>query len=259
MYSFERQATILKILDETGRVDVAQLSERLHTSKETIRRDLKAISKSSSLRRIHGGAVKDHIPDSMSAEFPLEIRESQNISDKLSICKAAAKRIQDGDTVFVDNSSTAIYLCHYIQPNVRVTFVTNSIRFLVESKKCGYNNQIQILFGGIMKGNNLSIYGNLALREAQDYFPNKTFVSCTGISANITVTDSSYDEIDIKRLMIKQAQEVFLLADRRKFNQLGQYYLCDLSNIDFIVTDYSPSDDSTRFLQFTNTKLIVAE
>jgi DeoR/GlpR family transcriptional regulator of sugar metabolism len=57
MYSVQRQSLILELLEKEGEVDVNKLADRLSSSRETIRRDLKELESSGLLQRTHGGAV----------------------------------------------------------------------------------------------------------------------------------------------------------------------------------------------------------
>lgn len=114
MYSIERKAEILKFLEQDGKIEVNILAEHFNTSKETIRRDLKDLEAQGALTRTHGGAVSIKLQNAQTDtpihEYPLEVRGIQNYTQKQEICKKAVSFIEDGDTVFVDNSSTTMYL-----------------------------------------------------------------------------------------------------------------------------------------------------
>ena len=76
MYSIERKAEIIKILEKTGRVEVIELYNLFHTSKETIRRDLREMEADYLLKRTHGGAVKYDQNSPSGDEFPVTVREN---------------------------------------------------------------------------------------------------------------------------------------------------------------------------------------
>ncbi len=239
MYIEERQKKILEILNNTGRVDVNQLAEDFGISKETIRRDLRALEKNHLLQRTHGGAIVQTAPSDYSeySELPVNIRSTLNIESKKAICRLAASKIHDGDTIFVDNSTTCIYLCQYLPRDKHITILTNSIPFLTECAKVLNPNLTVICLGGILKNSNLSLYGNLTMKTALDYIPSKAFVSCTGIISSSQITDFGVQEIDVKRAVLQTAKEVFLLADHSKFRSAGQVYLGTFSDIDYLITD----------------------
>lgn len=242
MYTEERQSKILNSLSTAGRIDVSELSSMFQVSRETIRRDLRLLEREHKLLRTHGGAILPEQDASAfkpkdAAEPSVEVRTTLNIPEKEIICKYAAARIVNGDTIFVDNSTTCIHLYQYIPQNMQITFLTNSIPFLVECAKTSCPNHTIVCLGGILKKTNLSIYGNVALENAKQYFPSKAFISCTGITDQSQVTDSGIQEIDIKKTLLSVSKEVYLLADHTKFRSAGQVYLSSLSEMDYIITD----------------------
>lgn len=262
MYNLERQSEIMYRLKSNGSVTVAELAQFFHISRETIRRDLCELEESGALKRTHGGAVLQWAssPDHRkNHESPIQVRNIQNVEEKRLICKAAASVIQDGDTIFIDNSSTCLSLYKYIPPDIQVTFITNSISFLLECSKNQNPNHTVVCLGGIFKNSNLSIYGNIAIENAAHYYPNKAFFSCTGINSSNHITDSGIHEIDIKKALLLHSQTKYLLADYTKFNQVGQVYLMDLAEIDYIITDSKTDLAQLAYLKYSNVEVLAAK
>lgn len=280
MYSIERKAEIMNLLSQNSSLSVDGLAERFQVSKETIRRDLRQMEKDGSLVRTHGGAVpskkgffnqlssssaaESHItaPAGNTAqlpEAPVNIRGMVNTELKRRLCKAAASYIQSGDTIYVDNSSTPIFIPQYVSDYISVTFITNSILFLTEAAKYNKPNQTVICLGGIFKGSNLSTYGNITTQNASDYFPNKTFLSCTGITALRSITDSGIEEVIIKKQMINCSKEVFVLADHTKFEQDGQIFLSSFDHIDYVITDRKVDSVDYSFITNGETHLLFTD
>jgi len=258
MYKIERKSEIVNILEQSGKVDVGDLSARLGTSRETIRRDLQEMEEDGILKRTHGGAVfAGSIPGS-PLELPVAVREIQHSGEKDAICRKAASLIRDGDNIFLDNSSTCLYLLKYIPPKANVTIITNSVKLLSESVNYLSPNHLVICLGGIFHASNHSLYGNTALKNAADFYPSRTFMSCSGIRPD-SVTDASILEVDLKRLMMERSQEVILLADHSKFTRSGQVFLSDLSGIDMVITDGKTEKDQTAFLPGMGVELLIAE
>lgn len=263
MYYIERKSKILELLPEERSVSVDSLAMAFDVSKETIRRDLRQMESEGLLTRTHGGAVPlttaFTVPAPSPAEPPVDIRSTFNNDIKHSLCRKAASYIKEGDNVYIDNSSTTVYLAQYIPENIQVTFITNSISFLIESSQLNNPNLTFVCLGGILNTNNLSTYGNIALRNSHDYFPNKAFLSCTGISEERQITDSSINEVDIKKEMIHRAKEVFILSDHTKFNKNGQIFLSNIENIHHIITDPIVDSYSHNFIDRSHTDIIFAE
>ena len=170
-------------------------------------------------------------------EYPVAVRKIQRYEEKNQICKFAAQFIQDGETVFVDNSSTAIHLFKYINRNIKVTIITNSAQALLEIAKLTNDNLTVICLGGLFRSGNFSMHGSVTLKNANEYYPNRSFVSCAGMTQNKTFTDNSIYEVDTKRFMIERSKENYVLADYTKFSSTGTVHLCQFSDIQNVITD----------------------
>ena len=259
MYNIERKSEIINLLETHKNVNVSELAAQFQTSKETVRRDLRELEREGVLIRTHGGAMPVETKASspvMQDKYPVSVRGIRRFQEKQAICKLAASYIQPEDTIFVDNSSTTAYLAQYVPANIQVTFITNSIQFLLEAAKLNNQNHMYICLGGIFKSSNLSIYGNMSLDNAKVYYPNKAFLSCSGISANRMITDSSIQELETKKLMIELSNQVFLLADHSKFEKDGQIFLSSFNNIDYIITDSETDKNSCSYLAGYGVELI---
>jgi DeoR family fructose operon transcriptional repressor len=256
MYSIERKSEILKILEQNGRAGVGELSALFNSSRETIRRDLRELEDKGLLKRTHGGAVLEKTFSSTTPEFPVGAREILRFKEKDAICKSAASFIKNGDSIFVDNSSTCLYLVQYVPADFQITLITNSIKLLIESMESKHSNLMSICLGGFFNGSNLSTYGNISQKNAADFFPNKSFMSCAGIHLPDQLTDSSYLEVDTKRLMIERSQEVFILADHTKFDRSGPVFLSNYSSINYLITDQKANPDHFAALESAGVKVI---
>ena len=254
MYSHERKAKIIDLLKAQSSVSVNILADMLHTSKETIRRDLKELESEGLLTRTHGGAITNGNSRSVGAsakygdtvlnnEYPFALRHVRNIPEKKMIARRAAAFIENRDTIFIDNSSTTLFLMDYIPREIHLTIITNSIKVLLEAAKLENPNLSLISLAGFYNCNNYSVYGTRTIKSAEDFFPNKSFISCTGVTLENRLTDISLNEVDTKKALMSKSKETYLLADHTKFEINGPFYLSDFDAIDYIVTDkydYTP-------------------
>ncbi len=259
MFSIERKSEILRLLEDHGRVDVNDLSILFITSRETIRRDLREMEEGGLLKRTHGGAVLSGDLTATASDYPVGVREIQRFKEKDAICRSAAAFIQNGDILFVDNSSTCLNLVRHIPMDLKITLITNSIKLLLGTVAVSHPNLSVICLGGFFHEANLSTYGTIAQNNAAGFFPTRAFMSCAGIHPPDRLTDASILEVDTKRLMIEQSQEVFILADHTKFERSGPVFLSDFSSIHFLVVDSITSPEQTAPLENAGVKVIRAE
>ena len=256
MYNVERKALIMDMLEKKSAVSVIQLADVLKTSKETVRRDLRELEQDGMIRRTHGGAVCEQQSATVS-EHPFNVREIQHYAEKALICKNAARYVQDGDTIFVDNSSTTISLLKNINPQYQITVVTNSIRQLVESTSINNQNMTIISLGGVFRAKNYSLAGSLSVDSARNFRPSKAFISCRAVEAS-GLSDGSIYEVETKRALISTAKEVIVLADSSKFDETGTVFLADLKTVTRVITDSGVSKDSIRMLEMAGVEVVIA-
>lgn len=242
MLAEERRQEILKLLDIEESVHVSALSKRLNVTEETIRRDLDVLNKRKMLKRTHGGAVPLKINNKTELNF--NIRQSKKIKEKKDIASKAVKLIEEGDTIFLDASSTSFFLAKELKRKQNITVVTNSIRIIFELSDA--SNITVISTGGILRPNSLSFVGPLANETLKKYFADKIFASCKGISVEYGATDSNELEIEVKQNMIKHAKKVIIISDHSKLNEIGLTQFASTDKIDILITDKGTSKSSLK-------------
>lgn len=240
MFAAERKGIIIELIEQKGSVEINELAKQIGVVPETIRRDLKELERQNIIQRTHGGAIKK---TRMETEFPVMVREMKNSGAKNRLCQEAARHIQDGDLIFVDNSSTMLSLIRYIDDSKKITILTNSVQLLLELCKYNKDNITMISTGGIFRKHNMSLSGLVNNSLTTDFFPGKAFVSCYGFSFESGFTDGSIHEIDMKRQMMHLASEVFVIMDHSKFDRRGPVRMGDIRICDTLIVDSLPSEE----------------
>ena len=129
MLALERRNLILEKLQEEKRVVVSELSQLYNVSEETIRRDLDKLEHEGYAIKSYGGAV---INENMSIDMPFKVRKNRNVLGKQKIAELIREEIQDGEHIFLDASTTAVFIAKNIKCKKHMTIITNSIENLLE-------------------------------------------------------------------------------------------------------------------------------
>ncbi len=178
MLALERRNLILEKLQAEKKVVVSELSQLYEVSEETIRRDLDKLEKEGLAIKSYGGAV---INEDVSIDLPFNIRKNQNVSGKQKMAEIAASLVQDGgDHIFLDASTTAVFMAKALKERERLTVITNSMEILLElSDVSGWNI---ISTGGVMKEGYLAFLGARTEEAIRSYFVDKVifFLQGTG-------------------------------------------------------------------------------
>lgn len=214
MLPVDRHSEILRMLDNNNVVKVSDLSGRFKVSEETVRRDLERLEQDGVVRRIYGGAVR---VSGRAMELSFQRRQARNLEQKRRIAERAKDLIADGESIVLDSSTSTLELARAL-PYLRVMVLTNSVTAIMELANKGIN---VISTGGALRQNNLSLVGPLAERTLENYYVDKAFISCRGVTVREGVTDSSDQEVELKRRMLRAARRKILLADSSKFAQVG--------------------------------------
>ncbi|WP_313018749.1 DeoR/GlpR family DNA-binding transcription regulator [Acetoanaerobium noterae] len=234
MYPEERREKICEIVNAKKTVRVSELGELLETSEVTIRRDLEELHKRNLLVRTHGGAVASYsVSQEPSAiEF---IRTNERVEEKRIIAEIAYRQILEGETIFLDGSSTVYELAKIIaegsksQLRIITASLTNANAF-----ERSDNANVLILGGDINRRHN-NLEGYLTNMNIRNLRADKCFVGINGIDEGFGFSTTNFPEAEQKMEMIKSSIKSYVLADHSKF---GKSYMAKVdADCDFIITN----------------------
>jgi len=232
MLQAERQEKIIQYINDVKSATTDQMVEQFNVSHATIRRDIDLLAKNGSLIKVHGGAVA--LGSSSVQEIPFEKKVSMNADAKRLIGKKAAELIQPNDVIILDSGSTTLEVAKNItQPNV--TILTNDIKISLEL--AAKPNIHIIVAGGTMDPYVYALTGNMTEDFFKRFHATKVFLGCDAIDKDFGISDRSYDEVQIKLAMMNSSDQVIAVTDSSKFGKKVFCYLCELREIDLIVTD----------------------
>jgi len=192
MLPLERQNEILRLLSEQQAITVEELCSRLYSSGATIRRDLTILDNAGLIRRTHGGAV---YIDSNTTDFPMPLRETENIEQKERLVQKALPLIHDGQTLFLDSSSTVCRLARHLKSYGNLRVITNSLKTANILAELG-NIDIYCT-GGRLREGAMSFVGAQAQHFIQQFSADYAFISCRGIHPHAGITDADENEAQI--------------------------------------------------------------
>lgn len=233
--SRERREQILIALAE-GEADVDVLAQRFGVSPSTVRRDLQRLSKEKAVMRTYGGAIL--APSSV--EETLAEREVRNIEAKQAIAHAAAAHIKDGETVILDGGSTVTALAQLLRER-SLRIITNNIK--VAWMLADAPNISLILLGGTIRPISVTSYGPLAEEAMRTLTAARLFTSADGVVASQGLCEATLEQASLKRLMMRQAAETFILADSSKLGIASQSAWAPLPVRWHLITDKLASDE----------------
>ena len=233
MLKTQREQQILNLLTENdGFLDVLSICEKLFTSQSSVRRDLKRMESAGLIERTHGGAK---LNENYSTIINFNERFGQNSYEKTIIAKKAISLISDNSVIFLDQSTTAFFLAKELPNKSSLTVITNNVEIL----RILSNTQINVLCSGgqLFAKNRNCLIGIDAERIFNETYADFAFFSCKALSEDGVISDCSREEVVLRNSMLKNAKQKVFLCDKTKFNSRSTFTQCDLSSIDFIISD----------------------
>jgi DeoR/GlpR family transcriptional regulator of sugar metabolism len=225
-----RRSRILKSLYDTGAVNVRELAAEMDVSPLTIRRDLLKLEALEKITRFYGGASLGR-EDGLVEE---NIFSSGFTLNKLAIARYAAALVEDGDTIFINTSSTAVAMIPHITAK-HVTVITNNARAInVELPK----DLILIFAGGELRFPKEAMVGDFAINNLSTVTASKCFLGCNGLTAHEGVTTAVMQEASINHLMLTRVMGPrYILADKSKIGRKLNFIYGSLREITMLITD----------------------
>lgn len=234
----ERLNRLRTIVKTEKKVKVAELSQRLDVTEETIRRDLERLDLEGLITRTHGGAVLK--VENMFDRLGYIHRSKTNVEEKRKIAQMVAAIIPPQATLFADASSTVMEALILLADRDDLTVLTNSIPVLSSLNQSKLNIMST---GGANNRISCSLQGIIARNTIMNYHVDFVLTSCKGIKLEEGAYDSREGETEIKQLMIGRAQRTVMLADHTKFDRTSFVKYCGFQQIDILVTDCQPSEE----------------
>ncbi len=226
-----RRQKIAEVVREKKSASVTELAKAFSVTDETIRRDLKVLESEGTLKRSYGGAYVQTGVDNL---VDVNIRTTAYRDSKEIIAARCLRFVSNGDTIFLDNSTTCFYIAKLLQ-DMRITVLTNNLMILNLLAKCPSIKLIGI--GGNYSPTEKAFYGPIAKLTIQRYYVDTSFLSSRSLSLNSGITDSTDRWNDVRRIVLEHSQHTYFVADYSKFDNTSFVHLCDFTEATGIITD----------------------
>lgn len=255
MLAVERRAQIEQMIIKNKSVLVLELAKQFDVTTETIRSDLEKLEKQGVLVRTYGGAT---LVESIEPDMEIHRRDTVNFEGKQSIGKCAAQMIKEGETVFLDASTSSLHLARNIKEKKGITVITNAEKIVMELSECA---DIKVICtGGMLNKKNMSYTGRIVEETIRrNYYANKVFFSCRGVTLLRGLMESSEAEAEIKKAMIECAETAVFLCDKQKLGRLGVPVISGIDKIDCFITDIKLDEEWKQALAENDVRLITAQ
>ncbi|MGV0959297.1 MAG: DeoR/GlpR family DNA-binding transcription regulator [Limnohabitans sp.] len=234
-----RRQRLLELVRQRKSITTLDLVQALGASAATVRRDMAILEDLNLLKRSHGGAVNldttsAHLPEQASADYEPAFQEKvvHNHAAKERIAQVAADLVTDGSTILLDSGTTSLALAQRLAGR-RITVVALDLKV---AEAAAHNQTEVLIIGGRVRSGLFSVVGPWTDAALQALTFDIFFLGADAIDEQ-GVTNSALDEARVKSLAIQSAKQSVVIADHSKFNQRKMAPVCDLAQIDVLITD----------------------
>ena len=245
-----RQTEILRLLHIQRLCSVTELSDSFGVSEETIRRDIRQLEELGEAIKVHGGV---RLPDNIY-ETPFLTRMKEQEEAKRLIAATAAGLIPNGASLFIDSGTTSVWTAQTLATRLNLTVVTDSIE--AARAMTGQSNTRVYLAGGEINPDYAATFGPTANEYVEQFTTDTAILSIGGIHAQHGLQDFHMGESEIKRIALRRASRVIIVADATKFDRVGLIKTAGFDEIDVLVTDSPPPDELRDVMP--NVEIVVA-
>ncbi|WP_279481696.1 DeoR/GlpR family DNA-binding transcription regulator [Aureimonas sp. SK2] len=257
MHERERQRMILSALKGRSVGTVQEFAALTGASEATIRRDIQALSTARRLRKVRGGAEAlapsaiPGLPDGSN----LALAQTLKVAEKRAIAREAARLCEEDDAAIINGGSTTFQMVHFLT-DASFQVMTNSFpiaEHLLQHSRC----TVLLPAGAVYRAQGL-ILSPFEADGTAHFRARRMFLGVQSVSAlGLAETDPLI--IQSEQRLMRQADELVILADSSKFANRSSLLLAPLERAHVLVTDEGISDRDAAMVEAAGVNLIVAK
>lgn len=247
-----RQALILKHVQETGFATIEAMSDTFAVSTQTIRRDLIALERQDLLIRFHGGAG---LARNM---FRLGYAEKRGAAQdgKQRIGDRIAGMIPEGATVYIDVGSTVECVARALIGHRHLRIVTPSAAVAMILASAGHLDVF--VTGGSLRGANGALVGEHAKQTLRAFRFDYLVTSFGGFDPEGEPMDFDPEKIALRRIAMENALCRIGAMDASKFHRHALTRMLDGVGFTDLVVDAPPPGHVAAAMRRAGTRIAIA-
>ncbi len=186
---------------------------------------------------------------------------SQDMAQEIDAVKrnigcAAARLVNEGDTIILDGGVTTTYMAQALRGRQGITVITNSVGALAEL--AGERGMTLLSSGGVVRTQSQSLTGPSAEATFLNLRADRAFIAGTGLSVSFGLSNTNVQEAGVKQAMLRAAREVVLLADHTKIGVESLVKIAPIESIHRLITDAGISAHDRQALAQQGVDVIIA-
>lgn len=194
---------------------------------------------------------------SVNLEPRLKDKEAVNRAAKRAIAARAAELAADDNSLLLDSGSTVQHLAEALVAAPGKTILTTGLNAVLALRNADQHRLI--MPGGTVRAGAMSLAGRMAEANLAEMNIDTVYLGADSLHPVHGLSTYGEEEAHLNRAMIRASRRVVALADASKFRSPALHHICDLSEVDIIITDSSLSPKHRAAIEATSTTLILVD
>jgi DeoR family transcriptional regulator, glycerol-3-phosphate regulon repressor len=247
-----RHSEIIALVRQRGFVTNEDLAQRFQVTVQTIRRDLAQLSDAGHVSRFHGGAG---LPSSV-ANIDYSDRKVLNLNEKRRIARLVAQHIPPHSSLFINIGTTTEAVARELLNHRDLRFITNNLNVAL---LLATNPEFSVVIaGGTVRNRDGGVVGQSANDMIAQFRVDFAVIGISGIDEDGTLLDYDYDEVRAAQTIVRNARQVFLVADHTKFSRRPMVRAGAITSVSAVFTDQPVPARVRALLDANDVKVHVA-
>ena len=180
-------------------------------------------------------------------ELPINKKELYNKAYKEAIATQAVSLIQSNQSIILDSGSTIWYLAKELVKRrdiENLTVITCDLKVAYTLAEAENDNLSLFVLGGMKHKESFDLYGPTIVEILKSLNVDLYFMGVAAFDNKTGITHTYLDDVSTKKAMLQCAKKVVLCADSSKYGLVKRWSICNVEDVDMIITDNHLSDES---------------
>jgi DeoR/GlpR family transcriptional regulator of sugar metabolism len=249
MIKAERHKIIMREINLHNKVFSTDLAALLSISDDTVRRDLNELIASKQVLKIHGGAVsKSFVTPFITDSNVYALAAKQNIAQK------TIKLLKNDMVILTEGGTTIIEFAKSIPRNLKATFFTISPQVAITL--ADHENLEVITIGGRLNKNANLHTGSSVINELSGLKADLCLLGANAFSVEDGLSDMDWEIVQVKKAIVRSSKKVAVLSISEKLNTSQRIQICDIGNINYLITELPANSHFLSAYSNTSLKII---
>lgn len=249
MLKAERHSYIMEKLRAEQKVVTTDLAVDLDLSEDTVRRDLNELDRKKLLKKVYGGAllIKERSSNTFNVHISAEDKKEKIVNKALSL-------LHDDQVIIMSGGTTNLVFAKFIPEHLKLTIYTYSLPIAMQLSQLP--NIELILIGGKMQKSAMVTIGIDVIQVLSKIRADICFIGASSINVKQGLTEVGYEVSVVKKAMIASSDKIISMFTSNKLNTKMPHGVCELQELDTIVTELDPEDDRLEKYRKTGIKIL---